>query len=71
MSRSVDREALPMQSEMMINLIRESDPNALSLVAENQDGYYVAKRILDFSLALVLLVLLLPLMLLVALIIVL
>ena len=55
-----------MQSEAVIELIRKSDPNALSLVTENNDGYYVAKRLLDFVIAFVLLTLLAPIMLLIA-----
>ena len=58
-----------MQGESLIELIRKSDPNALSLVTENRDTYYLIKRILDFSIASVLLVLFFPLMLLIALLI--
>ncbi len=58
-----------MQSEARLDLIRESDPNALSLVAENRDVYYNIKRILDFLLASVLLVLFSPVMPLIALLI--
>jgi len=55
-----------MQSEVVIELIRKSDPDALSLVMENRDAYYISKRALDFMIALVLLAFLSPLMLLIA-----
>jgi lipopolysaccharide/colanic/teichoic acid biosynthesis glycosyltransferase len=69
MSQLVDQETRAMQSEVVIELIRKSDPNALSLVAENRDVYYISKRILDFVIALVLLAILSPLMLLISLLI--
>lgn len=69
MSQIADRETPIMQSEVAIELIRKNDPNALTLVAENRDVYYFTKRLLDFVIALVLLVLLSPLMLLIALLI--
>jgi len=55
-----------MQSEAVIELIRKSDPNALSLVAEKRDVYYVSKRILDLVISSILLVPLSPLMVLIA-----
>ena len=66
MSEFADRENPLMQSEAVIELIRESDPNALYLVAKNRDIYYFSKRVLDFVIALVLLTILSPLMLLIA-----
>lgn len=55
-----------MQSEAVIELIRESDPDALSLVTEDREVYYFVKRVLDIVIAFLLLTLLSPLMLLVA-----
>ena len=55
-----------MQSEAVLDLIRENDPNAMSLVAENRDAYYMSKRVLDFVIASVFLALLSPFMLLIA-----
>lgn len=69
MSQIANQETAPMQSEAVIELIRKSDPDALSLVAENRDVYYISKRILDFVIALVLSLFLSPLMLLIALLI--
>ena len=69
MSQLANRETKLMQSEAAIDLIRKNDPNALSLVAENRDVYYITKRFLDFVIALILLILLSPLMLLIALLI--
>lgn len=67
MSQVNYRENPSMQREAVMEIIRESDPNALSLVAENRDAYYARKRFLDFTLAFMLLVLFSPLMLLIAL----
>ena len=55
-----------MQNESHFNLIREHDPNALSLASEGTGAYYITKRMMDFVLAFILLVLLSPLMLLTA-----
>jgi len=66
MSQIADQETRTMQSEAVIELIRKYDPDALSLVAENREVYYISKRILDFGIALVLLMLLSPLMALIA-----
>ena len=55
-----------MQNETRFDSIRNYDPNALRLVLEGRGAYYIAKRIIDFALALILLVLLSPLMLLTA-----
>jgi lipopolysaccharide/colanic/teichoic acid biosynthesis glycosyltransferase len=60
-----------MENEIKMNLIRENDPNALSLVMEDREGYYIVKRILDLTISLVLLLVFLPLMLLIAVLIVL
>jgi lipopolysaccharide/colanic/teichoic acid biosynthesis glycosyltransferase len=65
MSR-LNREIPAMQNEAVIELIRKTDPNALSMAAENRDAYYVSKRILDFVIALILLALLSPVMLVIA-----
>ncbi|MBI2759422.1 MAG: sugar transferase [Chloroflexi bacterium] len=59
-----------MQNEAPLDIIRRYDPNALRLVAQNRNGYYVAKRILDSLIALVLLLLLSPLLLLISILIV-
>ena len=66
MSRIVDQETRAMQSETLMELIRKSDPDALSLVAENRDIYYVSKRILDLVITSILFVPLSPLMALIA-----
>lgn len=66
MSQLADQETKLMQSEAVIELIRKNDPDALSLVAENRDVYYVSKRIMDIVIASVLLVLLSPFMALIA-----
>jgi len=58
-----------MQNEFLLETIRERDPNILCPVAKERTIYYAVKRILDFSLALVLLILLFPLMVLIALLI--
>lgn len=58
-----------MQNDIFQDSIREHDPNILCLAAKNLNGYYTAKRALDFSIALALLVLLSPLMALIALLI--
>jgi lipopolysaccharide/colanic/teichoic acid biosynthesis glycosyltransferase len=68
----LEYEALPqkeygMQSEADLDLIRQHDPDALRLVAEENGGYYLAKRVLDIFAASILLSLLLPLMVLIAL----
>jgi lipopolysaccharide/colanic/teichoic acid biosynthesis glycosyltransferase len=52
-----------MQNNIPMDLIRQSDPDALNLAARGRVGYYGAKRLLDFTIALVLLVILSPLML--------
>jgi lipopolysaccharide/colanic/teichoic acid biosynthesis glycosyltransferase len=55
-----------MQNQTLLDSIRKYDPNTLCLVAKERKGYYIAKRILDFSVALVLLLLLFPLMIMIA-----
>jgi len=50
-----------------LDLIRQHDPDALRLIAEEHGGYYLAKRVLDIFAALILFLLLLPLMLMIAL----
>ena len=55
-----------MQNETRFDSIRKYDPNALRLVLEGRNAYYIVKRIMDFTLALILLVLLSPVMLLTA-----
>jgi lipopolysaccharide/colanic/teichoic acid biosynthesis glycosyltransferase len=54
------------QNEVFQDSVRKHDPNILCLAAKERSGYYIVKRIFDFSIALVLLVLLSPLMMLVA-----
>ena len=58
-----------MQNEIPNESVRRSNPNALSQAARNQIGYFIAKRILDITLASVFLIILSPLMLLIALLI--
>ncbi|MFO7583891.1 MAG: sugar transferase [Anaerolineales bacterium] len=58
-----------MQNEALQDSDNKHDPNILRLAQKERAGYYIAKRILDFSIALVLLLLLSPLMALVALLI--
>lgn len=53
-----------MQNEAPFDAIRKYDPNALRLVLEGRNAYYVAKRVIDFVLAFALLAVLSPLMLL-------
>lgn len=60
-----------MLKEMDFDLIRQRDPNALSLVVAKREAYYIAKRVLDLIVASLLLVLLSPVFLVVALVIVL
>ncbi len=55
-----------MQNDIPIDIIRSSDPNALNCSTKDREGYYVAKRLLDFSIAWALLILLSPLMLMIA-----
>lgn len=55
-----------MLQEMDFDLIRKSDPNALSLVVAKREAYYITKRILDIIIASLLLLLLSPIFLVVA-----
>lgn len=55
-----------LQTEAQFDLIRRNDPSAISLAHEGRTIYYIVKRIIDFSIALFLLILLFPLMLLIA-----
>jgi lipopolysaccharide/colanic/teichoic acid biosynthesis glycosyltransferase len=56
-----------MQNEIRINYTAKKDPNARRLMdVISRRGYYTIKRILDFMIALVLLIVLFPIMLLVA-----
>ncbi len=55
-----------MENETRFDLIRKYAPNALRLALESKGDYYTAKRMLDFVLAFILLVLLSPLMILTA-----
>lgn len=59
-----------MQKETRFDSIQESDPDTLRLVLEGRNAYYTTKRITDFVLAFVLLVILSPLMLLTAMVVV-
>lgn len=51
-----------MQSGMSFDLLREYDPHALGLAAEGRAGYLICKRVFDFCLAILALVILSPLM---------
>ena len=55
-----------MYSKTLLNSIHRTDPDALCLVANSRNGYYVAKRILDIVVAFTMLVLLFPLMFIIA-----
>src|SRR4030066_798962 len=55
-----------MQQEITFDLLRKFDPQAVNPVSENRSHYFKSKRILDFSLALLALIILSPLMALVA-----
>jgi len=55
-----------MEDETRFDLIRKYAPNALLLALEDRSAHYIVKRIMDFTLALILLVLLSPVMLLTA-----
>jgi lipopolysaccharide/colanic/teichoic acid biosynthesis glycosyltransferase len=55
-----------LQNETRLNSIRNNNSKALRLVSEGSNIYYTVKRIMDFVIAFILLVLLSPLMLLVA-----
>jgi lipopolysaccharide/colanic/teichoic acid biosynthesis glycosyltransferase len=59
-----------MQNEIPMNQIRQPDPKALDLAYRDRAGYYLAKRLLDITVASFLLIVLLPLMLIIALLIV-
>jgi lipopolysaccharide/colanic/teichoic acid biosynthesis glycosyltransferase len=59
-----------MQNEVPIELIRQSDSSALNYASEDRAGYYMAKRMVDFFLAGVVLIILSPLMLMIALLII-
>ena len=51
-----------MYSKTLLNSIHRTDPDALCLVANSRNSYYVTKRILDIVVAFTMLVLLFPLM---------
>lgn len=55
-----------MQKQTLICTYNADDPRPLRLIARERSSYYITKRILDFVIALVLLVLLSPLMILIA-----
>jgi lipopolysaccharide/colanic/teichoic acid biosynthesis glycosyltransferase len=55
-----------MQTEIGIDLLRKIDPYALSLVTGRRSFYYISKRFLDFSLAMLALIILSPFLMLVA-----
>jgi lipopolysaccharide/colanic/teichoic acid biosynthesis glycosyltransferase len=52
-----------MENEYQSEMIQINDPNFLCLVPEGREGYYFIKRMLDFTVALVLLIFLSPIML--------
>jgi len=51
-----------MQKEVVIDLLRKNDPHALRPVSGGRCLYNISKRTLDFSLALLMLIILSPLM---------
>jgi lipopolysaccharide/colanic/teichoic acid biosynthesis glycosyltransferase len=55
-----------LQNETHLDAIRNNDPNALCLVSEDRNVYYIVKRIIDFIFAFILLLLLFPVMLFIA-----
>ncbi len=55
-----------MQTEIGIDLLRKKDPYALCLITGHRNFYYVSKRILDFSIAIIALSIFSPLLVLVA-----
>lgn len=55
-----------MQKEIGIDHLRKIDPSVLNSVSENRSVYYISKRIFDFSLALLALIILSPLIVLVS-----
>lgn len=60
-------KGIAMENEEQLTFPQNFDPNFLCFVSENREGYYFIKRVLDFSIALVLLILFFPIMLLVSL----
>jgi lipopolysaccharide/colanic/teichoic acid biosynthesis glycosyltransferase len=60
---------LKMQNDISIDYIHRSDHDALNFAARDREHYYEAKRVLDFTIALALLVLLVPVMIIIALLI--
>lgn len=63
----IGEDNIQMQKEGKLNLIREYDPNALCLVTEHREAYFIAKRIVDVVISLILILFFLPLMFLIAL----
>lgn len=55
-----------MQNESRFDAVQQYDSKALPMVSEDKETYYIGKRIIDFSLAFTLLLVLSPLMLLTA-----
>lgn len=55
-----------MYSETLLNSLHQTDPDALCLVANSRNGYFVTKRILDIVFSFTMLMLLLPLMFIIA-----
>lgn len=58
-----------MQNDISMDYIHRSDHDALNFAASDRERYYEAKRVLDFIIALALLVLLVPVMIMIALLI--
>jgi lipopolysaccharide/colanic/teichoic acid biosynthesis glycosyltransferase len=56
---------LHMENEFQLEMFQKYDPDFLCFVPEGREGYYFIKRVLDFSIAMVLLIFLFPIMLLV------
>jgi lipopolysaccharide/colanic/teichoic acid biosynthesis glycosyltransferase len=55
-----------MQTSISLKLLKESDPLAISLVAEDRLIYHISKRVMDFLLAILALIIFFPLILVVA-----
>jgi lipopolysaccharide/colanic/teichoic acid biosynthesis glycosyltransferase len=64
-SKAIGRSS-PASKEVVLNIIREHDPDAISLIPANQNLYFLAKRIMDIVVATLLLTLSLPVMVIIA-----
>jgi lipopolysaccharide/colanic/teichoic acid biosynthesis glycosyltransferase len=58
--------SLPVSTQPLLETIRALDPDAVSIIPTERNGYYLAKRVLDVALSVLLLPFLLPVMLIIA-----